>query len=93
MKNTIIIQNLKCGGCASTIIKKISKLKGISNVEVNNEINSVSFEAENERDVTTAKEELKALGYPSIEDDNFMLTKAKSFISCASGRINSENNS
>ena len=33
------------------------------------------------------KEKLKTLGYPSIDDTNGILTKAKSFVSCASGKM------
>lgn len=88
MKTTINIQNLKCGGCANTIIKKISSLKGISEVEVNNETDSVSFIAEKDEDILTVKEKLFVLGYPSVDDANSLITKAKSFVSCASGRVN-----
>ncbi len=88
MKKTIIIQNLKCGGCANTIIKKVSALQGISKVEVNNETDSVSFIAEKEEDVLIVKEKLSVLGYPSVDDANSLITKAKSFVSCASGRVN-----
>jgi len=33
------------------------------------------------------KEKLKSLGYPSIEDTNGVITKAKSFVSCATGKL------
>ena len=45
MNTTILIQNLKCGGCANTITTKISTLENISNVIVNVEDSSVSFES------------------------------------------------
>lgn len=90
MKKTVIIQNLKCGGCANTIIKKISALNGVSEVEVDTEKDTVSFIAENHEDVLQVKEKLKVLGYPSVNDANSMVTKAKSFISCANGRVTSK---
>ena len=43
MKNILNIQNLKCGGCANTIITQLSKLDGISEVIVENETDEVSF--------------------------------------------------
>ena len=43
MKNTIQIQNLKCGGCANTIITQLSKLDNVSDVKVNNDTNEVDF--------------------------------------------------
>jgi len=88
MKTVITIQNLKCGGCANTIIKKISALKSVSEVEVDNEANTVVFKAENEAAIVSVTEQLKILGYPSIKNTNSILSKAKSFVSCATGRIN-----
>ena len=37
MNTTFEIQNLKCHGCANTITTKLSNLKGIKDVLVNNE--------------------------------------------------------
>lgn len=88
MKHKITIQNLKCGGCANTIIKKVSLLSGISDVEVNNDSDLVSFNAETEEGLTVVVNKLKTLGYPPSEEVNSIASKAKSFISCASGRIN-----
>ena len=41
MKSIIYIDNLKCGGCASTIKKELSQLNGVKDVKVNND--DVSF--------------------------------------------------
>lgn len=89
MKTSIIIQNLKCGGCANTIITKLAELPDISDVEVHHETSTVSFTTTNSDRALDVKETLKALGYPSIDDANSILTKAKSFVSCATGRIKS----
>ena len=37
MTTTLEIQNLKCGGCAHTIISKLNELEGIQNVSVDTE--------------------------------------------------------
>ncbi|AWH73214.1 heavy metal transporter [Dokdonia sp. Dokd-P16] len=87
MKTSIIVQNLKCGGCAKTITSKISELDYISNVQVNTETATVSFTTQGTEDALSVKEKLKSLGYPSIEDENGMLSKAKSFVSCATGKM------
>lgn len=87
MRYSIHIQNLKCGGCAKTISTKLAALPNISNIEVNTETDTVSFHSSNENDVAVVTERLKTLGYPTIDDQNSILTKAKSFISCASGRM------
>lgn len=88
MTHTIYIQNLKCGGCANTILKKVGALEGITDVKVSNETNAVSFVSEKEEEVTKVEACLKTLGYPSVNETNSITTKAKSFVSCATGRIN-----
>ena len=87
MKTSIIVQNLKCGGCANTITSKLSQLENVKDLLVDTETSSVSFQTENTKDVIIVKEKLKTLGYPSIDDDNGVLTKAKSYVSCATGKI------
>jgi hypothetical protein len=54
---------------------------------VDTESSTVSFLAGSSDDALIVKEKLKTLGYPSIEDANGMLSKAKSFVSCASGKM------
>jgi len=87
MRTSIIVQNLKCGGCAKTITSKISELTNISEVIVDNDTSTVSFIAQNSEDALTVKDRLKTLGYPSVEDQNSMMTKAKSYVSCATGKM------
>lgn len=87
MKVSIIIQNLKCGGCAHTITSKLSELDFISDLNVNVDESKVSFNYTNEMDALKVKGKLKALGYPSIDETNSLTTKAKSFVSCATGKL------
>lgn len=87
MRTSIIVQNLKCGGCANTITSKLSQLENVKDLLVDTETSSVSFQTENTKDVIIVKEKLKTIGYPSIDDDNGVLTKAKSYVSCATGKI------
>ncbi|GAA4944271.1 hypothetical protein GCM10023314_16590 [Algibacter agarivorans] len=87
MKTTIEIQNLKCGGCANTITKKLSNIENISELEINNDDHTVSFNYENENTLLKAKALLHNMGYPVVGDKNALTTKAKSFVSCAIGRI------
>ena len=87
MNNSVIVQNLKCGGCASTIINNISSIPHISDVKVEVQESAITFNALNDEDVSTIIEKLKKLGYPSIEDANSFTSKAKSFVSCATGKI------
>lgn len=87
MKTSIIVQNLKCGGCANTISTKLTEIKNISNISVHVEDSKVSFNYINEADAFAVKDRLKDLGYPSIEDHNNIVSKAKSFVSCATGKL------
>ncbi|MBE15724.1 MAG: heavy metal transporter [Cytophagaceae bacterium] len=87
MRTSIVIQNLKCGGCAKTITKRLAEIDGITEIEVCVETATVSFTVNTEQATTSAKEKLKELGYPSIEDPNGVYAKAKSFVSCATGRL------
>jgi copper chaperone len=88
MKTSIIVQNLKCGGCAKTITNALESLKGINEVAVAVETSTVSFQSLSMEDALSAKTTLKSLGYPSMDTDNSLLAKAKSFVSCATGKMN-----
>ena len=88
MKTKLILQNLKCGGCANTVTTRLSQLDNISEIEVNNEENSVSFSYVEDSNLEKAIQLLSKLGYPVDGEDNTLSKKAKSFVSCAIGRIN-----
>ena len=89
-RKTIQVQNLKCGGCANTIINNLNKIKGVSEVTVNTNDDSVSFSLINSDLINQVKEILKTIGYPTFDNENNIVLKAKSFISCAKGRINND---
>ena len=86
MTTAIQIENLKCGGCATTIKKGLLRLNAVKKVTVDVENSIVSIISEND-DLETIKEKLAKLGYPEVGDKNTVLHKAKSFVSCAVGRI------
>lgn len=83
------IQNLKCHGCSNTITTQLSKLDGISEVVVSNETDSVKFNYSNDFNLEAVIKKLSALGYPIEGENNALHQKAKSFVSCAVGRMNS----
>ena len=87
MEASIIVQNLKCGGCANTITKKISALNGISEVFVDKDTSKVTFQSLSPKEVEQVKLTLKSIGYPSIDEDNSLTSKMKSMVSCASGKL------
>jgi copper chaperone len=88
MKTRLYLQNLKCNGCAKTISNTLSEIKNVSEILVNVEEGSVSLNYINEADLLLIKEALKANGYPAIGEENTFGTKAKSYVSCAIGKLN-----
>jgi copper chaperone len=92
MSNTnmeIEIDNLKCGGCANTIVKGLSEIDGVTSVVVDAAMQMVRLDA----DVATRPTivaRLHGMGYPekgSVSGLNAAVAGAKSFVSCAVGRL------
>lgn len=83
----IIVANIKCNGCVSTIKKELLKLAGIKSVEVDIENDIISLSYENiERELIINK--LHSLGYPEATEKNGLLLQIKSYTSCMVGKIN-----
>jgi copper chaperone len=85
----IEIENLKCGGCARSILKGLAELPGVTNAEVDMEQQRVKFEAA-EAIRPQVADKLRAMGYPergTLHGVSAGVASAKSFVSCAIGRI------
>ncbi len=87
LKRTLSLHNLKCGGCASTIINALSKIDTLTNIKVDIENELVSFDYKSPQSLEQAIQRLQKLGYPLATNDNHLRDKAKSYLSCAIGRI------
>jgi copper chaperone len=91
MRQEVKVDNIKCGGCATTIRKKIGTLA--QGVEVAVEEGTVTFEGDGLLREQVVKA-LYQLGYPEQGRDLSFLgasgAKAKSFVSCALGRLSSD---
>lgn len=87
MQTKLIVQNLKCGGCANTISKNLNAIENVTDVKVEAESSSVSFSYNEDSTYTEVESKLTQLGYPVAGKANSYLNKAKSFISCASGKM------
>lgn len=86
--NTILyVQNLKCGGCANTITKNIAAIEHVSNVLVTVDESSIAFDCDAPETVQLVKDKLKSLGYPEDGTANNLGSKAKSYVSCAIGKM------
>lgn len=92
MKQTLEVLNVKCSGCANTLIKSLKDEFG--EVEVNLEVmpRQITLNIEDDKK-EVLKQKLRSLGYPLTTDELSGLEKAtttaKSFVSCAIGKFNS----
>jgi copper chaperone len=87
MNYTLEIQNLKCGGCVNTVTKELSKIDGITDIKVNDETSVVEFSSDKGDALDLVKSKLTSIGYPAVGDDNSIIDKAKSYVSCAIGKM------
>jgi copper chaperone len=88
------VENIKCGGCAGTIKKRLLELGGVSEVEVDVEQGLVSIHSDQDASDDWCALLLK-LGYPekgTAEGLKAAGAKAKSFVSCAIGRMDQAGN-
>jgi copper chaperone len=92
MKTTIFVQNLKCSGCASTIIKNLKTFKGVLDLNVDNETDSINIETGEGFNSLEIEQRLNELGYPVTTEENSLMTKAKSYVSCMIGRLDPMDN-
>ncbi len=83
----IIIENLKCHGCANTITKGISKMDGVGSVSVSVEESSVSVDYdETLQNRENIVKKLAKYGYPE-QGNNSLKSEVVSYVSCAIGRV------
>jgi copper chaperone len=86
MEREIFVENLKCGGCANTIKTALSEIKGVENISVDVTLARITFRSP-DIEVMKIKEKLSSLGYPEVGEKNNLIDKAKSYVSCAIGKI------
>jgi len=91
MEKTFEVHNVKCEGCANTLINSLKKDFG--EVKVNLEVTPRQITLNiNDEDIEDLKLKLRTLGYPLTTDELSGLEKAtttaKSFVSCAVGKFN-----
>jgi len=91
MKHTFEVLNVKCGGCANTLTTKLAEEFGEVEVNLDLEPRQITLDIE-ESSIPALREALKGLGYPMSDEDLSTMegftTTAKSFVSCAAGKMN-----
>jgi len=92
MKRTFQVQNVKCGGCANTLREKLAERFGEIRVNLEVEPREITLDIDEER-IDELRSVLKRLGYPFVGEEMGFVdaasTKAKSFVSCAIGKMQS----
>jgi len=84
MKQQFEVENIKCGGCVNSIKTALLKLEGVESIEVDKDIDTIALTGTIERGLVVKK--LNDLGYPE-KGQNTMVKKAKSYVSCAVGKM------
>ena len=92
MKQTFEVINVKCGGCASTLKTSLKDEFGEVEVNLDVEPRQITLDIEDSK-LPALRAKLKKLGYPMSDEELSKLegftTNAKSFVSCAVGKMNS----
>jgi len=91
MPYTLCVENIKCGGCAHTITSKLEALESIEQVSVDIEKGEVTINGDEAQRENVLAALLK-MGYPetgTAEGIAAAKARAKSFVSCAVGKMNS----
>lgn len=83
------VDNLKCGGCASTIRRRLGELPFVGAVTVDPDTGTVTVTHDGSGTRAEVTKALSALGYPE-HGTGGLVEKAKSYVSCAIGRIQGE---
>ena len=85
MRETLVVNNIKCGGCETTVKDSLAKIEGIDNVIADSGTGEVTFDFSNKDALESARVKLHKLGYTETDPDLF--DTAKSYVSCMIGKI------
>lgn len=91
METIVKVDNLKCGGCATTIRNHLFEIHGVETVIVLPETDEVRITYADTDSLKEAKDELRRLGYPesgTTEGIGKITSNLRSYVSCAIGKIN-----
>jgi len=90
MKHIFQVENVKCSGCANTLQTKLEEKFGAIEVNLETIPREITLDIDENR-INELKVALKGLGYPLSSQKLGVIesttTKAKSFVSCAIGKV------
>lgn len=84
MEKQFILENIKCEGCKGTIRKALLKMPGVQDAQIDIATGTVTVKGNPDSSAVLGK--LFSLGYPE-KGNNSLLIKAKSYLSCAIGKV------
>lgn len=92
MKKSFRLLHVKCGGCANTLKESLKEEFGEVDVDLTQEPRVVTVDIKDEESELLFRKKVRTLGYPTDDEELGTFTKsglkAKSFVSCAIGKIN-----
>jgi copper chaperone CopZ len=86
-KLELFVENIKCGGCMTSIKKGILELAGVTRVDIALEAEKITIEG-NHLNRAAILKTLDHMGYPE-KGNNSLFKEAKSYVSCAIGKVTS----
>jgi copper chaperone CopZ len=84
-KLELFVENIKCAGCMTSIKKGILELAGVTHVDIALAEEKITIEGDHLNRTTIAKK-LDGMGYPE-KGNNTLFKEAKSYVSCAIGKM------
>mgnify|MGYP000526522945 CR=1 FL=1 len=81
----IFVENIKCGGCMSGIKKALLSFKGVKSVEINLDEEKILIQGDH-LNRTAYIHKMDGMGYPE-KGNNTLFKEAKSYVSCAVGKV------
>ena len=95
MQKVFKVKNVKCGGCAGTLKKFLLEEFGEVSINLEVEPREITLDIEESQE-EALKLKLRSLGYPLLTDNlntfQAVGTTAKSFVSCAIGKMDNAKN-
>ncbi len=91
MQKSFKVLNIKCDGCANTVKQSLKKEFGKVTVNLEQEPRVVTLDIKDDEHEKLFAKKMRSLGYPMADAELGTFTqgglKAKSFVSCAIGKM------
>ena len=85
MREKLVVNNIKCGGCEASVRDALSRIEGIENINVDSATGEVEFDCSHEASLEKVRLKLHRMGY--TENDPSLVDTAKSYVSCMIGKM------